>query len=73
MPNLIFDKPDDMDVSECESYIPISSTVIIHDKHDANDVANRQLVDDATVCVDVAMVHSTQSDLVTLDILLSHR
>lgn len=42
--------------------------MIIDDKNDANDVANGQLVHDATLCVDVIMVHTTLSDLVTSEI-----
>lgn len=42
--------------------------MIIDDKNDANDVANGQLVQDATLCVDVIMVHTTLSDLVTSEI-----
>lgn len=42
-----------MDISECASYISISSEVIIDDKNDVNHVA---------------MVHTTQSDLVTSEI-----
>lgn len=48
--------------------ISISSEVIIDDKNDVNHVANGQRVDDATVCVDFAMVHTAQSDLITPEI-----
>lgn len=57
-----------MDISKCASYISISSEVIIDDKNDVNYVANGQRVLDATVCVDFAIVHTTQSDLVTTEI-----
>lgn len=42
--------------------------MIIDDHNDVDDTANNRIVDDAIVWVDVVMVRTTQSELVTLKI-----